>query len=100
MEDKGMVDLEKVFSENEDKFLEFDECTEKPSGRADICAFIILDRLIPGTCDMVCSAEHDEIWLVTDPDEIAEVATEADVINLIRCGVRYDGDTGSFAMYV
>lgn len=66
-----------------------------PSSRSpDLCAFLLLDRLVPsaGTEDMVSCAEHDEIYLRVDPRELAEVASEDDVIYLTRCGVSCDGD--------
>jgi len=56
--------------------------------------------LVPGDKDIVRSAEHDEIWLSISPEELLKVATEDQIIELIRCGVRYDADTESFAMFV
>ena len=92
--------LEALFDEKHDEeFLKFDRVSVKKSGRADLHAFIILDELIPGrTGDMVCSAEHDEIWLDIDADELADKATEGQVVDLIRCGVRLDD--GYLAMFV
>ena len=52
----------------------------------------------PGT-DMVTAAEHDEIYLGVDCEELAKVATEEDLLDLIRCGVRYDR-FASLCMYV
>lgn len=80
------------------EFLEFDRVQVKTSQRADLHAFNLLDRLLPGKGDMVTAAEHDEIWLAVDPEDLAKVATEEQIIELIRCGVRYD-DNG-LAMFV
>ncbi len=49
---------------------------------------------------MVSAAEHDEILLDVDLEELAKVATEEQIVELIRCGVRYDSSTDSLAMFV
>lgn len=79
--------------EAEGEFLKFERVETKLSKRPDLHAFLLLDRLVPGKMDMVCSAEHDEIWLDVDADKLAEVATSADIIELIRCGVRLSDGT-------
>lgn len=83
-----------------DEFLKFDLVQNKTSHRADLHAFNLLDKLIPGDCDIVCSAEHDEILLEVSPEELSKVATEEQIIELIRCGVRYDSEYDSLAMFV
>jgi hypothetical protein len=50
--------------------------------------------------DMVSYARHDEITLVTDPATVAENATEAQIIDLIRCGVRYSAANNCFDIFV
>jgi hypothetical protein len=95
-----MINLKEVFIKYEDDFAEFEKCTEKPSQRGDLCAFAILDRLVPGTRDMVSAAEHDEIYLCVEPEELEKVATEEDIANLVRCGVIYNEPTDSFSMFV
>ena len=83
-----------------DEFLKFDRVQNKTSNRADLHAFNLLDKLVPGDCDIVSSAEHDEIWLDVTPEQLSKVATDEQIIELIRCGVRYDIGTGSFALFV
>jgi hypothetical protein len=96
-----VIDIHATFEKHDDDFLEFDRipAERKLHPRPDLCAFLLLDRLVPGTRDMVAGAEHDEIWLEVEPDALAAVATEDDLLTLVRCGVRYDGDTGSLAMF-
>jgi hypothetical protein len=55
-------------------------------------------QLCPGTRDMVSAAEHDEIYLDVDVKELLERATDEQLIDLHRCGVRA-GDNG-LAMFV
>lgn len=70
------------------------------SGCDDLCAFILLDKLVPVKFgDIVCAAEHDEIWLSTDITKLAEVATEEDIKFLVGCGVRYSGEHNCLCMY-
>jgi len=96
-----MLNLEEVFEKHEDEFLQFAriEPKEFPTERSDLYAFLLLDRLIPGKSDMVAGAEHDEIYLETDLTQLADSATEEDIITLIRCGVRL-GNYDSLCMFV
>lgn len=97
-----MLDLEAVFEKFDDEYIRFERIENPAHSRPDVCAFIMLDRLVPSekSRDMVCSAEHDEIWLDVDIEELARVATEDDVLSLVRCGVRLDTDIQSLAMFV
>lgn len=88
------------YEEYGDEFLRFDRVENKTTKRADLHAFNLLDKLVPGGCDMVSGAPHDEIWLAVGPEELAKVATEEQIIELIRCGVRYDGGANCLVMFV
>lgn len=95
------MNLKKTFDKhNDEEFLKFDRVKTKLSNRADIHAFLLLDKLVPGTTDMVSSAEHDEIWLNVELEELEAVATEEQVVELLRCGVRLDRETDALAMFV
>jgi hypothetical protein len=91
-------EVEKFFEDHNDEFLKFDRIKEKRSGRSDLHAFLLLDELFPGSSDMVCSAEHDEIWLDVEAGQLGEKASGAQLVELIRCGVRIDD--GYLAMFV
>lgn len=62
----------------------------------------MLDRLVPSLngADMVCAAEHDEVYLETNVKELEKVITDADILTLVRCGVRYDDTFDCLAMFV
>jgi len=91
---------EEFFEQAMDEFLK-SERIEKPfSKRADLHAFLLLDQLVPGTVDIVSAAEHDEIYLSVDCDKLFEVATPEQVIDLIRCGVRYASEYHALCMFV
>lgn len=93
-------DLKATFDKHEDEYIKFDRVENPACNRPNLCAFLFLDKLFPGSRDMVCSAAHDEIWLDVDVDKFSEVATDNDVLFLTRCGVRFDEENYSFAMFV
>jgi hypothetical protein len=95
-----MVDIEQVFEKYEnDLYSTFDQIENKLHHRPDMCAFLYLEKLVPGKGDMIACAEHDQIWLDVDCEKLAEVATEDDIKYLIRCGVWYESDTSSLSMW-
>lgn len=89
--------LEAVLDE---EFLKFDRVKVKFSERPDLHAFILLDKLLPGSDrDMVSAAEHDIIYLDVDAEKLNEIVTDEQVIELCRCGVHYDSDGDGLAMF-
>lgn len=80
-----------------DDFLEFDRIPEcdRRHPVPDICAFIYLHEKSPRPSfnrsgkmsDIICAAEHDEIYLDYDHDACLTLTLE-DVRYLTRCGVR------------
>lgn len=85
-----MIDLEATFNKyHADEYLEFDRVENKYSGRADLNALILLDKLLPGSSDIISAAGHEEVFLSVDISELAEVASEEDILTLVRCGVLY-----------
>lgn len=106
-----MLNLKETFGKFDDDFLKF-EHIENPRHRSpDLCAFLLLAELAPEIIktkgpyfgrheDIVGCAEHDQIWLSVDLEQLAEKATEDNILELVRCGVRYDDDIDSLSMYV
>lgn len=68
--------------------------------RLDLAGFNRLDKLVPGQRDMIVAAEHDQIWLSVSLQDLAGIATEEDVIYLIRCGILYDSNHDSLKINV
>jgi len=100
------MNLKEVFEKFEDEFLKFDRIESPLNPRPDLCAFLLLDSIIPPKnnysgkpSDMVCSAEHDEIWLDVCPRDLEKMASEEQIRDLIRCGVRYDDSVESLCMF-
>jgi hypothetical protein len=84
----------------DDEFLMFERIQNPPSHRRDLCAFLLLDKLVPGLLTIVSCAEHDQIWLGVNDDDLEEVATEDDIVYLLRCGVWHDDDEECLCMFV
>ncbi len=93
-------EMKELFDKHEDEYLCFEGVENKLSNRPDIHAFILLDKIQPKGRDMVSAADHDEIYLDTDVEEFAMIATESQVVELIRCGLRFDEGIESFCMFV
>ncbi len=91
-----MADL---FKEFETEFLKFDRIETKLSQRPDLHAFLLLDKLVPGTEDMVSYATYDEINLSVEPKDLAKVATEDQLRDLHRCGVRHNTGFDTLEMF-
>lgn len=88
-----------LFDKHDEEFLKFERVANKQASRSDVHAFVLLDRLFPGQTDLLCSAEHDQVWLGISTEEISKL-TEEQVIELLRCGVTYDNETDSLTTYV
>lgn len=95
-----LEDLGACFEKHSDEYIRFERIESPRHPRPDLCAFLMLHDLVPQSGDMVCAAEHDEIWLGVDEAALVAVATDDIVRDLVRCGVRYGSDTGSLAMFV
>lgn len=95
-------ELASLFEKHSDEFLQFDQipADKRKHKCEDLHAFELLNQLVPQDGDIICHAEHDEIWLAASLEELAKVITEEQVIELIRCGVRCDSDTETLCMFV
>jgi len=92
------MDIKEIFESVNDQYLEFESVENKRSTRPDIHAFLLLSELDPdGKGDMIQSAWHDAVSLSFDEDLI-ENLTQEQVIELTRCGVRYED--GYLCMFV
>ena len=96
------MNVEEMFEKHSDEYIKFENVPleRKLSNRPDLCAFLLLEKLVPDTTDIVASAEHDEIFLGVDLDALEKVATEEDIITLIRCGVHYNSEYNALTMFV
>lgn len=91
--------LSELFEIHEDEFLKFDRVDPKRSSRPDINAFLLLNELLPGTSDIVSGASHDVFYLDVDLDGLAAVASDDQIVELIRSGVHLEEEYDSLAMF-
>ena len=82
------------------EYAHFERIEKKRSTKRDLHAFLLLEELVAGDREMIASAEHDLIWLGTDVEALAKVITEDQLVELVRCGVRFDGFNKTLAMFV
>ena len=66
----------------------------KLSNRKDLTAFLILDKYLTKLNhqhnNIISATGHDEFYLDVEIEELAEIITEEDILDLVRCGIRYD----------
>ncbi len=82
------------------EYIKFDRIEHPRSKRPDLCAFMMLDAICPGTRDILGSAHHDEIFLSLELDDLAPRLTKETIVDLLRCGVRFATGCESLAMFV
>lgn len=94
----------------DDPFLKMGDLDPKyrVASHKDLCAFILLDRLVPAepidhmpghAHDLISCAKHDEFFLRTDLEKLAQAATKEDLIALMQCGIRLDDVNDCLAMF-
>jgi hypothetical protein len=99
-----MINVAKTFDKHFPEYLKFENIDPAlcPSRRPDLCAFIRLDKMFPAEHyeDIICGTNHDEIFLNVSVDSFKNVATDEDVLYLVRCGVRFVRDDDRFAIFI
>ena len=95
-------DLKEFFNEygETDEPHKFDRIPVKFSKRDDLHAFILLDKIMPDGHTIISAAEHDEIYLDVDIEELAKIITKDQILELVRCGVSFDGYNDCLYMFV
>lgn len=93
------LDLKEVFGKYNDEYADFHLIANPRSKRPDLHAFLLLDEILPANRVMVSAAEHDIIYLDIDVEKLAEVATEEQIQELVRCGIRFDNSLDSLSMF-
>jgi len=97
------VTTDELYSRFHDTQGEYTKCQnvtgEILAKRRDLHACLLLDRLVPSEGRIVGDAQHDVIFLETSLHDLALAATEEDILNLIRCGVRLDTEFDCLTMF-
>ena len=88
-----------LFEKHDDEFNKFDRVQHKLSENQELHGYLLLVKLFPNEARILQSAEHDMVWIGPESDDL-ESLTEAQIIELLRCGIHFDGDNDSLAMFV
>lgn len=93
------MNLTEMFEKYENEYLHFERVENKLSPRPDVHALILLTGLFPDDQDMICNAQHDIFYLDINCERFAEIATDEIIRELSRCGVHYEEEDESLAMF-
>lgn len=94
------MDTEKKFEAVDSDYNNFKLVEKKRSTRPDLHAFLMLDELFPNKgVDILSAAGHDKIWIDVDSGDIDRL-TDEQILELVRCGIIYDSESDSLAMFV
>lgn len=83
--------------EEEYATLKFERVQNPRHPLRDVCAMLMLYDLQPATYKMIANASHDICHFATDVDKLD--VTDEQIRDLIRCGVHWDSDVESLAMF-
>lgn len=90
-----------IWNLHDNEYLKFKEIKNPPCESSDLSAFMLIHKfMIDKEADIIISSEHDEIYLSSIDTLNLEIIKEEDIINLIRCGVRYDQNYECLSMFV
>lgn len=88
-----MSNIDFFKEQEETEFNHFERIENKLSLRQDVCAFMILDSIVPSHKNMIKSIESynngTKMYFILNisDTEIEELLTEDYIIDLLRCGV-------------
>jgi len=86
--------------ENDKESRQFDRVENKLSPARDIHAILKVYSLCPTGKYAIDRADDDQVYLGADIDLICETATEADFLELCRCGVHWDEGSDQLYLFV
>ena len=81
--------VRELFLKHTEEFCRFERIENPPYKRPELYAMTILDRLCPGEGDLIIRTDFDSFTFSISVDQSEGVATEEDIITLIRCGVTF-----------
>lgn len=79
-----------IFGNLTDEYLHFEKVTKKLSNKYDLHMFILLDKLFPTKLNIVDFVIGGKICVSVTPQELWDVSTSAQLLELHRCGLLHD----------
>lgn len=101
------MNLKRLIDKYATQYGRFDLIKNPPSTHRDLCAMLILEKFMTNPKTSVINSVntvdmhgHPEEMIVFEPSihAIETMATEDQVIDLIRCGCRYNGEYEALVM--
>ena len=90
---ESKLTIEEFFEEHHaTEFLKYDKDYELKDKIPDLFVFNILSKFVPAPKSVVNHARHEEIFFEPDPEFVYNSLDEYTMIQLIRYGLRYDGE--------
>lgn len=93
------MNLHDRFEQFDHEFLKFELVQSPKSQRRDLVAFMLLDSLVPDSGALISASEHDEYFLDTDCEALNAIATDDQIRDLVRCGVRHSREYDCLCMF-
>lgn len=98
------IDIEATFKKFDGEYIKFERIENPPSRSPDIVAFLLLDKLVPCKADtnIIRAVERGQFYMLhlrSDIRKLADAASEADILMLVRCGVMYDEGAECLSMF-
>lgn len=94
------MNLQARFKQFDKEYLGFDKVEPKLASRPDLHAFILLNKLVPHTQEIIAAAEHDVIYLDVDMVKFGLIVTDDHILELVRCGIIWDAPSRGLRMLV
>jgi hypothetical protein len=91
--------LHERFERFSDEYIKFERIENPRHPRPDVCAFLMLHDLVPGTSDIISGSEHDEFFLDVDCEKLNAAASDEQIRDLVRCGVRHNNEYDCLVMF-
>lgn len=95
-----MLNLSEIFKKHESHYCCFHEIESPKTKRRDLQAFLILDSIFKDNKKIISGVDTYSIYLSVEIEELAQKATEEQILDLIRCGVSYEEKYDSLTIMV
>ena len=86
------MNIKKIMEEVNDEMCKFEKVVTKFSNRADLHAFILLDKILPNSTDIISATAYKSIFIDIDIKKLEKVISYDQIVELVRCGICYESD--------
>jgi hypothetical protein len=96
-----MTRVPSLFQKHALEYRHFERVQNPPSPRRDLCAFLLIDKLVPDQNESIINDTSENgdsfVYLNLYPHQL-ENFPEEQIVDLIRCGVSYNEYSGHLYM--